>query len=213
MHKYQKKLLKLIDETDLNSLSLRQIGKEIGGAHPQTVKYHLTQLEKNGQIKLDRFSAVQKTVKDWEEISSNIIAVPIIGSANCGEPSFFAEENYQGYLHVSRRLLTRFKNIFAIEAVGTSLNMADINGKSVEDGDYLIVTPIQGKPNTGDYILSVIDGFANIKRFIEDKINEQIVLISESTYDYPPIYIHEKDFQEYFVNGVVLQVIKSPKLV
>ena len=63
---------------------------------------------------------------------------------------------------------------------------------------------------TGDYILSIISGLANIKRFTEDKIHRQVVLQSESSQFFPPIHIHEDDMDEYLVNGKVVEVIKQP---
>ena len=52
-------------------------------------------------------------------------------------------------------------------------------------------------------------GMANIKKFFLDRENRQVVLMSESTKDFPPIYIHEDD--EFMVNGKVVQVIKKPR--
>ena len=60
-----------------------------------------------------------------------------------------------------------------------------------------------------EIILSIIEGAANIKKYVDDKKHGQIVLISESTVNYPPIYIDQN--MDYLVNGVVVQVIKSPK--
>lgn len=48
-----------------------------------------------------------------------------------------------------------------------------------------------------------------LKKFIEK--DNQIILISESTKDYPPIYIHKNDFAKYMINGKVIQVIKKYK--
>ena len=44
-----------------------------------------------------------------------------------------------------------------------------------------------------------------------DKLNRQIVLLSESNKDYPPIYINENDFDDYLANAKVVDVLKSPK--
>jgi SOS-response transcriptional repressor LexA len=52
---------------------------------------------------------------------------------------------------------------------------------------------------------------ANIKKYIFDEENNQIVLVSQSSKDIPPIYIHEDD--SFMVNGKVIQVIKKPKMV
>jgi len=60
------------------------------------------------------------------------------------------------------------------------------------------------------YVLSIIKGMANIKKFIFDEVRNRILLLSESTQDYAPIIIHNNDFDNYMVNGQVVQVIKKP---
>ncbi len=90
------------------------------------------------------------------------------------------------------------------------MNRAEVNGKKLEDGDYIIIDSEVQKPKSGDIVLSIIDGMANVKRYYEDKENNQIVLLSDSTHDFPPIYIHKDD--DYHINGKVVQVIKKPKM-
>jgi SOS-response transcriptional repressor LexA len=102
--------------------------------------------------------------------------------------------------------------MFALIASGNSMNQADIDGEAIEDGDYVIIDREHKSVSNGDYILSVIDGSANIKKFHRDEAHESIVLLSESTEKYEPIYIHEDDFSSYFINGRVIKVIKKPKV-
>ena len=110
--------------------------------------------------------------------------------------------------------LPKIKNIFAIKAYGDSMNNARIpNGRNsvhnIQEGDYVIVDPTSKNPSTGDYVLSIIEGTANIKKFVDDTANNQVVLISESTNDLPPIHIDRT--MDYLINGKVIQVIKAPK--
>lgn len=125
-----------------------------------------------------------------------------------------AESHIEGMLAVSRKLLPKknlSENLFAIKAVGSSMNRANINGKSINDGDYVIVSRDDMEIKNGDYVLSVISGLANIKRYVEDGKHEQIVLQSESDKFFPPIHIHKEDLDEYFLNGKVIEVIKEPR--
>lgn len=94
-------------------------------------------------------------------------------------------------------------------ASGDSMNEADIDGESIEDGDYVIVDSSQKDPQIGDYIVSIMEGSANIKKYGKDSKRKRIVLLSESKSFYPPMYIHERDFSSYFVNGKVIKVIKK----
>jgi len=87
------------------------------------------------------------------------------------------------------------------------MNKSQINGKSIEDGDFVIIDSTQIDPNNNDYVVSIIDGMANIKKFRFDKENSRIALTSESTQDYPPIFIHESD--NYKINGKVVDVVKA----
>jgi len=89
------------------------------------------------------------------------------------------------------------------------MNQANVDGKNIEDGDYVIIDSEDRAPENGDVVVSVIEGMANIKKFIHDKKNKQIALLSQSTKDLSPIYVHEGD--DYFVNGKVVQIIKKPK--
>lgn len=91
------------------------------------------------------------------------------------------------------------------------MNKANVNGKTIEDGDYLIIDSDYRSPRNGDVVLSVIDDMANIKKYIWDEDNNQVVLVSQSTKDIPPIFIHEDD--SFMINGRVIQVIKKPKAI
>lgn len=210
MHQIQKDLLSLSRNINLGERSLREIGALIGVSHPQKIQHHLEQLEKRGFISIDRANKVIKNSNYDPGNESRFINVPIVGSANCGPAQLIAEENVDGFLKVSKSNIHNEK-VIALIASGNSMNRANIDGKSINDGDYVIVDYQNRVPNHGAYVLSVVDGAANIKRLFIDKENQQIVLLSESTQNYPPIYIHENDYSDIIINGHVVQVIKKPK--
>ncbi len=209
MHQIQEKLLNIIERKNISGLTLRQIGDLINEKLPQKVKHHLTQLEKRGLIYIN--NKTKEIVKKENKFSktSLFFNVPIVGTANCGPATIFANENIEGYLKISKNILNKFKNIFAIKAQGLSMNKATINGQTIEDGDYLIIDSEYRNPQNGDIVLSIIDDMANIKKYVWDEVNNQVVLVSQSTRDIPPIYIHEDD--SFMINGKVIQVIKKPK--
>jgi repressor LexA len=211
MHDLQKRLLQLAHNRNLSKLKLREIGELLGEKiHPQRIKHHLAQLEKKGLITADYSSGKVKKVTAGTDAKTNILSIPILGCANCGPATMLAEENLQGYLKVSERFLDKTKDIFAIQAVGDSMNKASVGDAklTIENGDYVIIDHADKTPNNNDYVLSVIDGLANIKKFVYDSKNDGVMLKSESTQEYPPIFIHKDDPIEYFVNGKVIQVIK-----
>jgi repressor LexA len=210
MHPIQEKLLKLIDQKKISDMTLRDIGELIKEPLPQKIKHHLEQLEKKGFIFYDRKNKLISRIKTQSKSFSLFVSVPVIGAANCGPATIFANENVEGYLKISKNILNKCKNVFAIKAQGLSMNKANINGQSIEDGDYLIIDSDYRNPRNGDVVLSVIDDMANIKRYVFDEENNQIVLMSQSTKDIPPIYVHEDD--SFMINGKVIQVIKKPKM-
>jgi len=216
MHKIQEKLLRLAQEKNLGQMTLREMGALIGERSPQKIKHHLGQLEKRGLIRIDKIKGViEKTEQGWVKgllRRARLLAIPILGSANAGPAQLLAEPNIEGYLRISSTLINLYANhkLFALKVSGPSMNRAEIREKKIEDGDYVIIDNEDRDPKEGDIVLSVIDGMANIKRYHWDKENEQIVLTSESTQDFPPIHIHESD--DFMINGKVVQVIKKPKL-
>lgn len=213
MHLLQQKILELSKKVNLGSLSLREIGEKIDEPHPQKVKHHLDQLLKKGFLKEDKEKGLIRRV-DQGNGNEPFYNLPILGSANCGQALTFAEEGYEGFLQVSQSVLPRYDKdkFFVVKAVGNSMNRADINGKHLEEGDYAIVDTTSHNSNfyNGKYVLSVINGMANIKKLKRDSQNERLILLSESSQDYPPIVIHEDDFQGYLVNGHVVEVVKKP---
>ncbi len=218
MHTIQEMLLKLAGEKNLGQMTLREIGSFIGEKSPQKVKHHMAQLEKKGLLKIDKKkSEVKKTLQEWErgaESGARILSIPILGAVNAGPAQIYADTNIEGFLKVSSALLNPAprdaQTYLALKVVGPSMNRAEIQGKRIDDGDYVIIDIADRYGyKDGDIVLSIIDGLANIKRFRHDKENGVVMLLSESTKDFPPIYIHEND--NYMINGKVVQVIKKPR--
>ena len=210
MHILQRKILETSNNCNLGRLSLRRIAKLVGEKHPQKIKFHLEQLERKGLIKHDRGRKEIVNLKDIKTDHTELVSIPILGSANCGEAALFAEEHIEGFLKVSKRILKKDTKLFALKAVGNSMNRATIDGKQIDDGDYIIVDCEARDPSNGDYVVSMIDGLANIKKFFWDNASNQVVLYSESDQDLAPIYIHPDDVDDYLVCGKVMQVFKRP---
>ncbi len=207
MHTIQEKLLKLVDEKNIGDFTLRQIGELIEESLPQKIKHHLSQLERKGFILIDKKNKKISRISNKANASGIFISVPIVGSANCGPAVIYADQNIDGYLKISKRLIPNKKSIFAIKARGNSMNKANINGKNIESGDYVIIDSENTSPHDNDYIVSIIDGMANVKKYRHDRENFRIALLSESTQEYAPIFIHEAD--DFRINGKVVGVVKK----
>lgn len=220
MNKIEQKILEKASTSSLDDLTLREIGETVSRKllHPQTVKYYLEKLQHKGYISVDFKSKIIRRVHSGEISKLDLMALPIRGSANCGEATMIADDYIQGHLRISAKLLdetvqARKNNIFVLEASGDSMNLARIGDKKlpVENGDYILVDGSRQSPADGDYVLSIIDGLANVKKFKFDSVNNRVLLLSESTKNYPPIIISSSESLNYFVNGIVLQVIKRVK--
>lgn len=209
MNKTQLKLIELSMRKNIWDMSLREIGKEIDVKNAATVKYHLDQLKKKNLLRkpntltLEEFK--ENLTKSWEAL----VNIPILGKANCGVPLAVAEENLEGHLRISPKLLPKGspKNFFALKAEGDSMNQAKIE-EGINSGDFVIIDKSKTQPRSGDYVLSIIDGAANIKKIVFEIKSDHVALISESSEEYSPIYIHKDD--NFLINGTVVSVIKQP---
>ena len=208
----QKKILELLDQTSLNGKPLREIAQLLGIKHPQTVKHYLNKLEIMGFIKINKEKKQIIRLARHPNTDTNLFSIPILGAANCGQALTFAEECFEGFLKISKQVLGKktTEGLFAIRAVGDSMNRANIHGENVEEGDYVIVDTNEKTARKNDYILSIIDGMANIKKYLPQEKNETIALISESSREYPPIFITPSE-SSYFINGKIIKVIKDIK--
>lgn len=208
MHLIQKKILELAKTKDVLELGLRPLGREIGVYKPQLVKHHLQQLKKQGLIKPKSRADIKQFLEHSSTLQPSFVDIPVVGAANCGPATLIADEHIEKYITVSESMLKKRGNIFALVAKGDSMNMARINGENIEENDYVIVDGDHRNPVIGDYILSIINNCANIKKYARTK-DGNIALLSESESKYAPIYISEND--DFIVNGKVIQVIKAVK--
>ena len=221
MHPIQQRILELSKTANLASLSLREIATAIGTPKesPQKIKHHLLQLQKKGFITIDKAKGMMgraSSTPDWAtgllNKTTQLFSIPIVGTANCGPANIFAETNFQGFLRVSSKLIGRSKptGLYAIKASGSSMNRAEIDGKQIEDGDFVIINKNDLNVRTNDVVLAIIDNKGTIKRVIDDRAHGQIVLKADSSFDYDPIYLHPDD--DFSISGKVVQVIKKPKV-
>lgn len=207
----------LAKEKNLGQYSLRGIGKMVGERSAQVVKHHLQQLEKKGLLRVDKARGV---IEKKDQIlvggllkTANLLTIPILGSANAGPAQIYADANIEGYLRVSPKLLEYpfpiRHRLFALKVEGPSMNEAVIGDRKIKDGDYVVIDSEDRHPKNNDIVLSVIDGLANIKQYYVDEENNQILLMSNSNRNFPPIHIHAAD--DFAINGKVVGVIKKPK--
>jgi SOS-response transcriptional repressor LexA len=210
MQDVSEKIQRLGRMVDLSKLSYRDIGKRIAEpgdkpVHPQIIKNAMAKLELEGTS----YNTTTTTT-----VAPKLIPIPVLGIANAGPATHVAGSSEHGTIQVSASLLpsSNYKDFYALVVDGESMNEAAIRGNKIENGAYVIIDSSKKTPNEGEIITVVYDGLANIKKVHFDYESEQIVLYSQSTENFQPIYISPNDNWEGLVGGSVIQVVKKPKL-
>lgn len=215
MHEIQVQLLELAEHKDLSRIPLRKIATMLGSKSmsPGVLQHHFAQLEKKKLLFIDRKAKTQRLGASVDD--DRFYAIPIVGSASCGPANDFADESIEGYLNVSKNSLTGIRGkLFAVRASGDSMNDARVltpNGQRapIDNGDYTIVDMAHTsvEDNLNKYVLSIINGMANIKKLAKRQFD--LALLSESIDKdaYPPIIISPED--DYLINGRVVAVVKG----
>lgn len=186
--------------------TIREIKEEAGnlGLRLKSIRSffnYLNELEEKGYI--------QRTSEDrgieLKGITTKLfVDVPILGMANAGAASIYADEYFEGFLKVSKSIVKN-KDVFAIQISGNSMNKAKVNEKTINNGDFVLIEKTNNY-NYGDKVLVVIDGLATVKtyrKFDEDNI----VLVPESTEKkHRPIFLTQED--NFVISGKVIDVLK-----
>ena len=198
--------------------TLKEIAKHFSDflTHPSSAYYHVKKLQDEGY--LERESNHSRSVGVYKDKSvkfplmrktgMDAIRIPVLGAANAGPATLFAEENIAGYLKVSQSILNKKDKIFALRVEGDSMNRAKIDGKNLEEGDFVLIDSEYTNPKNGDYVLSIIDGCANLKKFEKNTISGEILLLSESENSkHKPIHVSSED--DFMINGKIISVVKK----
>ncbi len=204
IHPIQKSIMKLAQKADLNDYKKSELVKMLGCNYQSQVDHHLNQLIKNHFLVLNEFGRL--VPKD--KMSGKLLSIPIMGQADCGEATKFADNFIDDYLTISPSLLnTDYNKIdYGLIAKGDSMNRAIINNKNIEDGDCVLIQKIENyQPKKNDIVVSVVNNMANIKRF--DFKNQMIYLKPDSSYEYfMPIILTPDDC---VIVGKVVDIIKK----
>jgi repressor LexA len=181
------------------SPTLNEIRDKLGYRRVSSIQHHLDALKKKGYL-----SHTPNQSRSLQFSSPNdTISIPLIGNIAAGTP-ILAIENIEAYIpYDQKKIKTGLSNYFFLRAVGTSMNMADVNGRNIENGDYVLIRK-QNTANYGQIVAALIGEEATIKKL--SKGNGHIILepiSSDSTNK--PIYV----FDEFLIQGLVIDVIKA----
>lgn len=184
-----------------NSPTLDEIRAYMGYKNTSSVQRHIKPLITKGYLKnRENRSRGLQVVQEKEEL----LNIPLIGNIACGKP-ILAEENIEAYIPYPKQS-TGYSNseLFFLRAVGDSMDEANINGKSINDGDYVLVH-VQNIADRGQPVVALIGDDATIKIFNKDPERGVYTLMPKSSNpNHKPILL----FENLAIQGVAIDVIK-----
>ena len=145
---------------------------------------------------LPHISDKQTTEKNISSYIIEMIKIPLVGSAPCGNP-LLSEENIDEYIEVEKSKIKPGYNYFIIRAIGDSMNLAGIN-----DGD-LVLCRQQLKADTGNRVVALLGDNVTIKEYGPHIDGVRLLLPRSSNKDHIPITPDEGDS----VQGIVQEVL------
>jgi repressor LexA len=174
--------------------TLEKVRKALGYTSISSVQRHTDALKRKGYLKQSRGLSLVHFAEKAQ--------IPLVGNIAAGTP-LLAIENVEAYIpYEVSKLRGPAEDYFFLRAVGDSMNHTDISGKTIDNGDFVLVKR-QTDAESGDRIVALIGEEATIKRLYIS--SEYIELKPES--DNPqnkPIYV----FENILVQGKVCDVVK-----
>lgn len=162
-------------------------------------------LEKKDCLKRDNSHRIYMVRNNNYADLKNIFSIPLYGLASCGEALAYANDVADNYLQLSKSLFEAVepKNLFAVKALGDSMDKSGIN-----DGDYVVFEKCHSHNDfllEGKVVVAVINGLATIKIF--KKVERDVIgLFPRSSNDsHQPIFIHKTD--SILIAGVFKKVL------
>ncbi len=137
-----------------------------------------------------------KNEKIVSPYAREMIGIPLVGSAPCGEP-LLGENNVEEIIMVEKSKIKPGTKYFILRASGDSMNKAGIN-----DGD-LVLCRYQEKGETGDRVVALLGDNVTIKMY-DKKDGLRILLPKSTNATHQPIIPEEGDT----VQGIVQEVIE-----
>src|SRR6185437_3673476 len=152
--------------------TLREINEVTGKSSPRSAVLALLRLENAGLIKRAgrKIRLVSPSLEQNRSVTT--IDVPLVGSIAAGIP-MLAEENIEATIPVSTALARGGAKHFLLRVVGTSMNLARLNGVPITDGTLLLVRR-QDTAEDGSIVVALINDEATVK-FLERR-NGMVIL-------------------------------------
>lgn len=176
------------------SPTLEDLRSALGLAQLSSVQRHTNALKEKGYLKNTRGISLPT--------QSSKVQIPLVGNVACGVP-LLATENVEAYIsYDASKIRGAAQDYFFLRAVGDSMNKANVSGKTIDDGDYVLVKK-QSVADSGDRVVALIGDEATIKKLVP--VDGAVRLEPESNNpSNKPIYL----FEDFLVQGIATDVIK-----
>lgn len=182
------------------SPTFEEIRKELGLASTSSAQVHVKALKRKGYIRTNEFKSRGITP---QTANDEVLKIPLVGSISCGTP-ILAEENITAYIpYKQSQIKGNSYDYFFLRAVGDSMNMAIVNGKNIDNGDFVLVKKTN-YADPGSIVVALIGNEATIKILKKEK-SFYILEPRSSNEANKPIYV----FENLIVQGIVKDVLKG----
>lgn len=199
----QRRILNVIKDLTLElgkPPTLEEIRKTSGLNYISSVQRHVEALKEKEY--LDHIPNQSRSLSP--SLSNNKkINIPLIGNIAAGVP-ILAIENIEAYIpYEPSRYKFRAEDYFFLRAVGDSMNQANVKGKTIDDGDFILVKK-QNTAESGQIIVALLGDEATVKKLTQG--NDCVILKPQSSNpNNKPIFI----FDDLTIQGIVIDVIKK----
>lgn len=208
----QTKVLNLLRAYDAPNTTYRELGDKLGGKHPYSIQQAIDGLVRKGYLIRNEKTKEVTIPKAPSDGKVPFLNIPVLGGVSCGLATDMAYDTPAGTITVTPSVATikRPERTFALIARGDSMTKANINGKHVESGDYVVIEKASyANVRSGDYVVSRYNDMYNLKKIKLDLVNERFILLSESDLDIPPIIVAAEDAEYFDIEGVAVDIIRG----
>jgi len=186
--KKQENLYKVILDYFKNngfSPTLEELKEKIKIKSLNTVVYHLSALEKKGYIRRQKNAKRNIEIIDYGNFNSPTTkTIPVFASVGCDDLSVIANEHHDEFIEVDSNLVGNKNDIYAVRAVGDSMNDAGI-----ENGDYILVEKTEVAEN-GEKVVAIVGDMVTVKK-LERKGGVTVLWPESKDTKYRPIILQE----------------------
>ncbi|EKD57449.1 MAG: hypothetical protein ACD_57C00293G0002 [uncultured bacterium] len=174
--------------------TLEDLRSTLGLSQLSSVQRHTDALKEKGYLENTRGISLPP--------QSSKVQIPLVGNVACGVP-LLATENIEAYVsYDASKIKGTAQDYFFLRAVGDSMNKTNVSGKTIDDGDYVLIKK-QSAANSGDRVVALIGDEATIKKLVP--VDGAVRLEPESSNpSNKPIYL----FEDFSVQGIAADVIK-----